>query len=322
MGIRRIEGIALLLVIACLAGCAGAPTNGEPSPEAEAGSPPVASAPPGPGATPAEPDPEDTKASQRLIYCEGALSNMHSAKLRQKQDEVESIRRVLVTEAKKNWPLMVQDLRFRSPRYRQTMAAALGFAQTPDVLPALYEALEDEYHMVVKNALYGLSELALGGVKGDPGPVVAYLDHPQAGIRANAALVLQRILDENSPETHILDLVRALGDENPKVRVHAVGALTAMRRLEAVPHLVRALADPIELVRIRAALGLGLLRSRAAVPRLLDALSDPEEKREVRKASGAALRYILDLPESRVPQDFLDPTAWRKLAREAGVEGV
>lgn len=280
------------------------------------------------GATgPAEPElpaaEDPNAATERLLKLERAMDQWHAANQRQQYDRRDSIELLLRDYTAKHFDDIVRDLRTGPPRRRKVMAASLGFSGRQEAVPALADALKDQVYEVVLHALLSLYVLAgteedLTGqeqidVQIDPEIVLPYLRHPRAEVRSNAAMVLIRLLGPKSDQKYMLPLVAAAEDADPATRVHAVAALGAMRRPEALPHLINALGDPVELVRIRAALALARLKDRAAVPHLLEALKRPEEAEDVRSAVARALHELVGGSMTR------DAEVWERRAAEAGV---
>lgn len=261
---------------------------------------------------------DDEAAMRRLIYCENALDNLHAAEVHQEYRRAESIKNVLRTKVRVEKEAMVRDLEFRpSPRFRQTMAAALGFAEDPSVLPVLYGALTDEAFPVVLHSLLSLYRLAGASVPVDSAVVVPYLNHPRKEIRSNAALVLSRSLTPESPREHLLPLISAAQDTFEDTRVHAIAAMTRLKDQECVPHMIKALGDDVSLVRFRAAAGLGILEAKNATPYLVDALDREGETEEVKKVIALALKRIVgDTPEKGT---WTYSRAWRQLLEPKGL---
>jgi hypothetical protein len=175
------------------------------------------------------------------------------------------------------------------PRERQLVAAwALGFARVPQndrgipspndrARVALVAVLTETDDELLRNALLGLWKL------GDPAtPIQPLVDllvqHHDPDVRANAALALGSVLRPDDAAVANDALLVALGDEEPRVRVHA--ALLARRfpspaasqRMEQL--LPR---EQTPLVRAAFATALGAARSRDAAPLLVGMLSSPRE---------------------------------------------
>ena len=111
------------------------------------------------------------------------------------------------------------------------------------------------------------------------------LRHRDRRVRREAAEALRYEGPEAAP-----DLILALRDEDPWVRVAAAGALGELRVSEAVPALIKALEDREWPVRADAALALGRIRDPEAVPALAVRLQD--EDALVRDEAAWALRQI------------------------------
>lgn len=321
--IQKISAIVILGLVGVLAGCASSENeseSGTTTTEAEtaATGPSLGNA--GTSSVAAKPGPtaeEIDNRTKRLQYLENALESWNAAAVSQEYARRDSLANVLKTYTSQNWPVLLEDMREGSPRFRQTMAAALGFSGRPEVVPALVDGLKDPYFEVVLHSLLGLSTLAQNKVSIGPDPILPYLDHEKAEIRSNAALVLSRILTPESPREYLLPLISAAEDKDDATRVHAIAAMGAMNSEDSVPHLVKALRDPIELVRIRAAIALGRTNSRPAVPYLIDLLSNEDEKESVKKAGVRALIGILGV---RPEKAILEAKTWRAIAESEGIQ--
>lgn len=115
----------------------------------------------------------------------------------------------------------------------------------------------------------------------DATPVAAPAPPPARGRRQfQAALV---------PVKETPDLIRMLGDAEPRARRRAALAIGRVRLAEGVPPLVTTLKDPDVDVRQMAAFGLGLIGDRAAVAPLNAALADPEPMVQGRAAEALGL---------------------------------
>ena len=227
------------------------------------------------------------------------------------------------TYAVEHFDAMVKDLRHGSPRRRIVMAGTLGFCGVQKVVEPLGEALRDQYYEVVLHALASFYHLAktrdANGNKVeiviDPRPIIAFLSHPRAEVRGNAALALTRVLGPDSPPEFLVSLIAASEDPDSATRVHAIGAIGAMKRVEGYPHLVAALDDTVQLVRVRAAINLGRLGNRNACTALIAVLERDKETDDVRKAASRALLALLGGGSSLEAKD------WRERAAAAGVAG-
>ena len=107
----------------------------------------------------------------------------------------------------------------------------------------------------VQNALLGLAQLA------DPAtpiaPVLRMLKHESPGVRANAGLVLKETLTPLAAASAVPALLEALDDSDPKVRLHAVGALGVAREPATSEAIGRLLHDRFLLIQAAAARALG-----------------------------------------------------------------
>jgi len=170
-------------------------------------------------------------------------------------------------------PALMEALKDEDWRVRQAAARALGEIGDPQALPALIQALKDEY---VREAV----EEALGkiGVPAVPALIQALKDDEY--VRWAAVGALGKIGVPAVPA-----LMEALKDKDKDVRKAAAGALRKIGDRQALPALLEALKDEDWRVRWAAAGALGEIGDRQAVPALLEALKDEDWR--VRQAAGA-----------------------------------
>lgn len=190
---------------------------------------------------------------------------------------VQNIEEVLQRHVYLNFDDVLYMLEAGEPDQKSIAAAALGFsrlkepqdatarveflARWPQVYPRAVEPLVRHLArpepFLVQNCLLGLWKL------GDPNtpvqPVLALIDHEDEEIRAMAALALSTILTPATGETAISALINALYDPMPKVRIHAVTAVGAIRHQNSAGRLAQLLDDPYLLVQANAARSLGRL---------------------------------------------------------------
>ena len=311
-----------LVLAACLlvAACQGSAEQTVSSPEgASSDAPAVApSVPVGDGVSP-------EARRQRLLRLEHACDQWYSAWMEQEFARMASLDLLLRDNTNREFASVVDDLQNGSPRHKRVMAAALGFSARAEAVAPLLAALEEQYYEVVMHALLsiyhlggpGSSEAARLAVRTIPAEkIVGYLTHPRHEVRSNAALALSRIVNRTTSKPVLLALLAVADDAQPRVRLHAIAALSAMRAPEAYPQLVKALADDTQLVQVRAAIALGLLGKLDATPYLIEILAKADNASSVKSAAKRALAQILGEPKSQSE----DPVFWRELAARRGVK--
>jgi HEAT repeat protein len=199
-----------------------------------------------------------------------------------------------------NFDMISQATRGDNERHRLVAAWALGFSRNPRAIPRLLELLEVRSAKVRANALSSLSNLA------DPAtpvtPIVAQFSDPDAGVRTNAALAVRSIITPGHGTEVVVPLTGLLKDEDPLVRLAAVGALGEIARPECFGFLVGALEDKKPLVRSQAALALGKLRDPAGVSHLMNALQYEQIP--------VAVDSIVKALEAITGQSFPNRQAW------------
>lgn len=154
-------------------------------------------------------------------------------------------------------------------------AIALGFTHDPVVIPTLLDALRSRIAHVRANAAMGLA------LHGDPSipmePLIATLQDYNDDVRNNATYAISQLVRPGKDRGTTGVLLRALKDENWKVRNQAVRALGTIGDTEVAPILVReTLDDNLPHVRQNTILALAAMKARGAVPLIIEKLRDPE----------------------------------------------
>jgi HEAT repeat protein len=170
-------------------------------------------------------------------------------------------------------------------------------ARGPEVVKALaHAAVKDSHGSVRRLALSALANMADEAKDAVP-LLVGLLRDKEANLRTTAAIVLVKIGKDSVPE-----LVKLLKDSSADVRLSAIQTLSQFGKEDldeaAVTALVKALGDDNSRVRQVAAAGMALLGTRARelgggsdVSKALFALSKDKDAR-VRRAAVAALGQI------------------------------
>lgn len=91
------------------------------------------------------------------------------------------------------------DLKVRDPQRRATAAVNLGLYGTPEVIPALLEAVKDESEFVRVSALYSLVVL---GHSDSVTPLIPYVSHKRAHFRKLALKALEAATQKNLGGPH------------------------------------------------------------------------------------------------------------------------
>ena len=225
------------------------------------------------------------------------------------------IRPVLTRYVDTNFDLIQKAVEATDSRNRLVAAWSLGYASNPMALPLLMELLRDPSPLIKANALF-----ALGALK-DPAtpmkPIHDACSHPDAGVRCNAARAIRDILEPGVNADAIVPLTGMIDDEEPRVRLAAVGALAKMERPECKAFLINSLKDPMPLVRAQAALGLGKTRDVSTVPVLLAYL-----KKERNPTPGLSLIKALETITGKSFKTHEQWTTWwaEESRRKAGEE--
>jgi len=175
------------------------------------------------------------------------------------------------------------------PRERRLVAAwALGFARVPDndrglvshhaeARDALVASLKEPDDELLRNVLLGLWKL---GDPDTPLPPLTdlLLQHHDPDVRANAALALTSVLRPESAAAAMDAVLVALGDGEPRVRLHAVGVVRRFPTRAGTERLEQLLpGDDTPLVRAAMANALGAARARSAAPILTSMLGSGRE---------------------------------------------
>lgn len=184
------------------------------------------------------------------------------------------------------------------PRERRLVAAwALGFSRVPDnelglrsrhaeARDALVPALADPDDELLRNVLLGLWKL--GDERTPVRPLLDLLvQHHDPDVRANAALVLGTVLRPDTAGQATDALLVALGEREPRVRVHAAALAARFPSPAASSRMMQLLPDEdTPLARAAMANALGKAGAREATP-LLAALLGSTTEIEARAAHDA-----------------------------------
>ena len=201
----------------------------------------------------------------------------------QRRGRAEPVEHRLTQEVVAHFDMLTAALRSGTHERRVVAAWALGFSRVPpnDVgvssphmraVTALVAAMPDADDEVMQNVLVALWRL------GDPNtpllPLVEVLAlHHDPAARANAALALAAVVTRHTLPQIEPAVRTALGDSDPKVRLHATNVAVAYPRPEFTRVLVARLPDePMPLVRARMAEALGRSGDRSTARVLLPLL--------------------------------------------------
>jgi len=159
-----------------------------------------------------------------------------------------------------------------------------GATPPPEASAAVLQRFDAESPAVAAAAVEAAGKLATPGMADR---LVSALRHPDAGVRAAAAMALFRLrfvplwrgeVDEAPalPDAAVAALIEAIADASGEVRRAAVYAFSRHGEPRAVAALAAALGDEDRWTRLFAARGLGRSGELAAVEPLLAALGEPE----------------------------------------------
>lgn len=147
---------------------------------------------------------------------------------------------------------------------RRRAAAALGFADNVEALPALEEALADRDAEVVSNALVGIGQLARRET--NLRPITNLLEISSDGwTRNNAAFALKRLVEAGAREGDerlVVATSKGLTDTEPGVRVQCALVLSILLETDAIPNIAGLLHDDVALVNAAAARALSYMGTR------------------------------------------------------------
>ncbi|MDD5746077.1 MAG: HEAT repeat domain-containing protein [Candidatus Omnitrophica bacterium] len=164
---------------------------------------------------------------------------------------------------------------------RATAAEALGEIKDTQAVPALIEALRDEYFFVRAATSWALGEIR---DKRAVSPLIGMLCDKDYHVRAAAAEALGKIKDTQAVPV----LIEALRDKDYHVRAAAATALGEIRDKRAVHALIHGYS-PVTVASIEA---LGELKDTQAVPVLVEAFKNKDYQK--REAAARALGKIKD----------------------------
>jgi len=191
---------------------------------------------------------------------------------------------------------LIRALRSQDTKKRNQAAHALletGEDAASVLLPILEEQ-DNQTRKLAAQILVGLNEKAIPSIRAQFGKASLELQEEMIAVlgnmKNNAAremlfdllkhknyrvriFTLQTLTKHASEET-IRQVLAALSDEDPDVRIAAVYALETFRAPKTYLHITDMLEDPEINVRIAAAKALGQIKSLETLPYLIDALKD------------------------------------------------
>jgi hypothetical protein len=237
---------------------------------------------------------------------------------RQRVKEEAPIENLLTIEVVSQFDQVLDTFQSGGRERRLVAAWALGFSRVPEntlgidsphprAIAALVGALGRDDDQLLRNALLALWKL------GDPStPTAPLLDmmtrHHDPEVRANAALALGTVLSPASAARVTDELLVALSDTEPRVRLHAAGIARRFPNAVCTTRLMQLLpTEQWPYVRAAMAAALGAARSSGAAAELVAMLGSPRAV-EV-GAARLALTQIFGV--DRGP----DPSAWSDLLR-------
>jgi HEAT repeat protein len=176
---------------------------------------------------------------------------------------------------------LIRALQDESLMVCRAVISAMGELKSPKVLPYLEEVL----HNQGKKELHAAAVSIMGAAGGEEvvSIMLQALEHPETGVRCNAALALGNLRTEKA----IQPLVKLMQEKDESLRAVAASSLGLIGDSRAAPILIAALNDCAETVRAIAASSLGYMNSREAIPFLEKALED--NNINVRKQAANAL---------------------------------
>lgn len=194
-------------------------------------------------------------------------------------------------------------------------AAALGFSKIPDhpdfeqvypkAISPLLRALESGDDAIMQNALIGLWMLKDTSTAIDTIlPIMTQHHNPQ--VRANAALCLAAVVTPPQSDHVVPYVLPALRDEDPKVRLHAIGVIKALESKDLVTPLLDLMEDRYDLIRANAVQALGEMNDKNVCGVLIKNLN----RSEVLKS--ACKEALVKLTDEDFGYDLDDWAKWWK----------
>ena len=213
--------------------------------------------------------------------------------------------------------LKIQD---SSPAVRMAAADKLGRIKDAESFKLLLPLLRDEDEDVVQSSIVALSAI---GQKGAIGPLIALLNHPDAGVGYS----LKKTLIGFGPDA-VQPLINALRQDDPDIQQAAAGLLGRIGDARGILALAVLLSGPFpDKVRMAAAEALGDIGDSRSVGWLINALKEknspvphlaPDALAKI--GSGAIMPLILLLDEKEEDIVRLAVISLGKIGREEGVK--
>ncbi|MCC6737602.1 MAG: HEAT repeat domain-containing protein [Planctomycetia bacterium] len=210
--------------------------------------------------------------------------------------------------------LLVKAVHCNDWRARKIAGAALGFGEQDDVIGILVDVVKNDPDVEArKGALWGL---AVHGSEQTPAdPLVAVLSDPDAEMRRLALGTLSKVLRRNNDRGALPRVLELLVDPDWKVRGQAVLVLATVARKDTIkPITEKPLKDENPVVRLHAVGALQVISEEESVDPLIGALTDPDPR--VSDTAQRSLEILTGQKFGKEPEkwDF-----WWKKRRELGM---
>jgi HEAT repeat protein len=212
-------------------------------------------------------------------------------------------------------PELIKIVEDKDHKLREPAAFALGNIRSPEAVPALEDAIQDDSDKGSKLPLVAAGALVLiddpkgGDHLGVALPkLMVALNDKSDSIRRDAAAALRQIGPPAASATPVL--IQGLKDPNPAVCVACLWALTSVAPGDAIPKLIPQmlplLSSPSPQVRYTACYAAGSFGhdAAAAIPVLEKYLQDPDQFLQI-AAAWALVRIRPDKPE--IIEECVDP---------------
>ncbi len=220
----------------------------------------------------------------------------------------------LIRIAEDQRELLMKAVHCNDWRARKVAAGALGFGERDDVLGVLIDVVKNDPDVEArKGALWGLG--VHGSEQTPVDPIIAVLSDPDAELRLMAMGALSKCLRRNNDRGALPRVLELLADPDWKVRGQAALVLATVGRKDTIkPIIERPLKDENPIVRLHAVGALQVISEEESIDPLIGALTDPDPR--VSDTAQRALEILTGQKFGKEPEkwDF-----WWKKRRELGM---
>ncbi len=264
--------------------------------------------------TPLPPDQLSTEEEEWMMKVSDEVIAYEEARIAGLESDQNDAKHRMTRIAEDQRELLMKAVHCNDWRARKIAAGALGFGERDDVIGVLIDLVKTDPDVEArKGALWGLGVHGSDQTPADP--IVEALSDPDAELRLMAMGALAKCLRRNNDRGALPRVLELLSDPDWKVRGQAVLVLATVGRKDTIkPIIERPLKDENPIVRLHAVGALQVISEEESVDPLIGALTDPDPR--VSDTAQRALEILTGQKFGKEPEkwDF-----WWKKRRELGM---